>query len=268
MRRFILTLVAILAISAGASAGEIKIAWYGQSMFLIVTPKGTRIVLDPHNLESYRQVTPIKADLILMSHLHTDHTRLEQIENAKTAKQVNALKASGPGGAVVDWNEVDEKFKDVRYQSIPTYHDAASGLTRGKNGCWVVDIDGIRIVHLGDLGHTLKPAQIKKFGKVDVLMVPVGGVYTLNAIDGFKVVQQLDPKRHIIPMHYGTIVYDDLLPIKYFTDEVKEASIPIVNFKPREWLKIDTAVAPKAVDVVVLNFLGAPLEFVPKKKKK
>ena len=68
----------------------------------------------------------------------------------------------------MDWNEVDEKFKDVRYQSIPTYHDAASGLTRGKNGCWVIDIDGIRIVHLGDLGHLLKPAQIKKFGKVDV----------------------------------------------------------------------------------------------------
>ena len=83
MRRFLLALVAVLAASAGLTAGEIKIAWYGQSMFLIVTPKGTRVVLDPHNLESYRQVTPIKADLILMSHLHTDHTRLEQIENAK-----------------------------------------------------------------------------------------------------------------------------------------------------------------------------------------
>ena len=267
MRRFLLALVFVFAASAGLSAGEIKIAWYGQSMFLIVTPKGTRIVLDPHNLESYRQVTPLKADLILMSHLHNDHTRLEQVENAKDAKQVNALKSSGPDNAVVDWNEVDEKFKDVRYQSIPTYHDAASGLTRGKNGCWIIDIDGIRIAHLGDLGHLLKPAQIKKFGKVDVVMVPAGGVYTINGIDAFKVAQQLKPSRHILPMHYGTIVYDDLLPLKYFTDEAKDAGVPVVTFKARGWLKIDTAVAPKAADVVVLNFLGAPLEFVPKKKK-
>ena len=267
MRRFILGLVAVLAMSASLTAGEIKIAWYGQSMFLIVTPKGTRVVLDPHNLESYRQVTPIKADLVLMSHLHSDHTRLEQIENAKTAKQVNALKASGPDNAVVDWNEVDETFKDVRYQSVPTYHDAASGLTRGKNGCWILDIDGVRIVHLGDLGHTLKPAQLKKFGKVDVLMVPVGGVYTLNGLDGFKVVQQINPKRHILPMHYGTIVYDDLLPLKYFTDEVKEAMIPIVTNKARGWLQIDTSATPKEANCVVLNYLGAPLEIKLKKKE-
>ena len=265
MRRFLLALVFVLTASAGLTAGEIKIAWYGQSMFLIVTPKGTRVVLDPHNLDSYRQVTPLKADLILMSHLHSDHTRLEQIENAKDAKQINALKT---GGAVVDWNEVDEKFKDVRYHSIPTYHDAASGLTRGKNGCWVMEIDGIRIVHLGDLGHLLKPTQLKKFGKVDVVMVPAGGVYTLNGIDAFKVAQSLKPSRHILPMHYGTVVYDDLLPLKYFTDEAKEAGVPVVAFKGRGWLKIDTASpAPKEPDVVVLNYLGAPLEFKPKKGK-
>src|SRR4051812_9134869 len=127
MRRFILALVAFLALTAGLTASEIKIAWYGQSMFLIVTPKGTRIVCDPHNLEQYRQVTPIKADLVLMSHLHVDHARLDQIENAKTVKQVNALKPGAPG-MMPDWNEVDEKFKDVRYQSIPTYHDSSSGL--------------------------------------------------------------------------------------------------------------------------------------------
>src|SRR5262245_13888998 len=83
-------LVAGLCLSAQAPAGEIKIAWYGQSMFEIITPKGTRIVLDPHNIEAYR-VRPLKADLVLMSHLHTDHTRLDVIANAKEAKQYNAL---------------------------------------------------------------------------------------------------------------------------------------------------------------------------------
>src|SRR5262245_35317884 len=116
---------AILAATAasGASAGEIKIAWYGQSYFQIVTPKGTKIVLDPHNIEEYR-ISPIKADLVLMSHLHNDHTQVETaIENHKTVKQFNAMKKTGPGGMVHDWNLINEKFEDVKFFSVATYHD-------------------------------------------------------------------------------------------------------------------------------------------------
>jgi L-ascorbate metabolism protein UlaG (beta-lactamase superfamily) len=131
----------------------------------------------------------------------------------------------------------------------------------------MMDIDGIRIVHLGDLGHILNKTQLKKLGAVDVLMVPVGGVYTLNGIDAFKVVEQIKPKRHIIPMHYGTIVYSDLLPISYFMDEVKDASLTVTKHKPKEWLKIDTkAAAPKQATVNVLDYSGAPPEIKPKKK--
>ncbi len=272
MRAFLLCLLSLLVVTAGAaSAGEIKIAWYGQSMFQIVTPRGTRIVLDPQNLEAYR-VPPLKADLLLMSHFHTDHTRTDVIENLKEAKQYNALKKSGPGDLVIDWNKVDEKFKgEFRFFCVPTYHDQMSGLQRGKNGCWVLDIDGIRIVHLGDLGHTLNKAQIKRFGKVDVLMVPVGGVYTLNGLDAYKVCEQLRPTRWIIPMHYGTVVYDDLLPLKYFTDECKDNDVPVVTFKPKEWLKIDTrAAAPKQPSVAVLHYLGPTpdIKIKPKDRKK
>src|SRR5262245_9132779 len=182
-------LSAALLTASTASAGEIKIAWYGQSMFQIVTPKGTKVILDPHNIEAYR-ITPIKADLVLMSHFHNDHTQIEGvIENAKSAKQYNGLKKTGPGGLVIDWNTIDEKLSDVRFLSVATYHDEMSGLKSGKNSCWVLDIDGIRIVHLGDLGHQLNKTQLKKLGKVDVLMVPVGGVYTLNGLTAFKVVK-------------------------------------------------------------------------------
>jgi L-ascorbate metabolism protein UlaG (beta-lactamase superfamily) len=259
MRATLACLLSVLVVTAGrAPAGEIKIAWYGQSMFQIVSPKGTRIILDPQNLEAY-QITPLKADVVLMSHFHNDHTATEVIENIKgpKVKQFNALKKTGPGGMVEDWNKVNEKVNDVRFFCLPTFHDQMSGLQRGKNGCWVIDIDGIRIVHLGDLGHTLNKAQIKKFGKIDVLMVPVGGVYTLNGLDAFKVCQQLAPSRYIIPMHYGTVVYDDLLPLKYFTDECKDNEVPIVVFKPRQWLKIDTrAAAPKQASVAVLHYQG------------
>jgi L-ascorbate metabolism protein UlaG (beta-lactamase superfamily) len=262
-----LLLPLFLVFAAVAPAGEVKIAWYGQSMFEIVTPKGTRIVTDPHNLEAYR-IKPMKADLVLMSHFHTDHTRTEVIENIKEAKQHNALKKTGAGGLNVEWNVVDEKFKDVRIQSMGTYHDAMSGLQRGKNGVWIIDVDGLRIVHLGDLGHPLNKTQLKKLGTVDVLMVPVGGVYTINGLEAFKVCEQVKPRRYILPMHYGTVVFDDLLPLKYFTDECKENEVPVVTYKPREWLRIDTKSAlPKKASVAVLHYSGgAPI--VKKKPKK
>jgi L-ascorbate metabolism protein UlaG (beta-lactamase superfamily) len=265
MRRF-LFLPLLFAFAGAASAGEVKIAWFGQSMFEIVTSKGTRIVLDPHNLEEYR-LKPIKADLVLMTHFHTDHSNTEMIENIKSAKQYNALKKSGPGGAVVDWNVVDEKFKDAHIQSLGTYHDSMSGLKNGKNGVWIIDVDGLRIVHLGDLGHQLNKTQLKKIGTVDVLMVPVGGVYTLNGIEAFAVVEQIKPRRYVLPMHYGTPIYTDLLPLKYFTDECKENEVPIVSFKLKEWLKVDSNTpALKRFSVAVLHWTGAPDEVKPKKK--
>jgi L-ascorbate metabolism protein UlaG (beta-lactamase superfamily) len=266
MRRFLGTCALLLMVGA-ASAGEIKIAWYGQSMFLITTPKGTRVVLDPHNLEEYR-VQPLKADLVLMSHFHTDHSKAEVISNIKEAKQFNALKKTGPNDAIIDWNPVDEKVKDVRFQSVGTYHDEMSGLRHGKNGVWVIDIDGVRLVHLGDLGHTLNKTQLKKLGDVDVLMVPVGGVYALNGLTAWKVVEQVKPKRVVLPMHYGTIVFSDLLPLNYFTDEAKDGGMPIVRMKAREVLTIDTAApAPKQASVVVLDY-QQPLPDLKKPKKK
>lgn len=265
MRRLLAMLVVFL-FAGFASAGEVRIAWFGQSMFEIVTPRGTRIVTDPHNIEAFR-VKPVRADLVLMSHLHSDHTQLVNIENAKEAIQYNALKKSGADGLVIDWNLVEETVKDVRIESVPCYHDAMSGLQRGKNGIWIIDIDGIRIVHLGDLGHLLNKAQLKKLGSVDVLMVPVGGVYTLNGLEAFKVVEQIKPKRYILPMHYGNIIYDELLPVKTFQDECTDAEIPVQPMKPGEVLKIDTkAAAPAKPALAILHYLSGGLDIKKPRK--
>jgi L-ascorbate metabolism protein UlaG (beta-lactamase superfamily) len=262
--RYPVLLLALLAPSA-AGAAEIKIAWYGQSMFEIVTPKGTRIVTDPHNLEEYR-VKPIKADLVLMSHLHVDHTRTDMIENIKEAKAFNALKQVGLD---TTWNVIDEKFKDVHIKTVATYHDTSSGLVRGKNGVWVIEVDKIRIVHLGDLGHQLNKTQLKAIGTVDILMIPVGGVYTLNGIDAQKVVEQLKPRRWVLPMHYGTAVYNDLLPAKTFLEEQPEGT-PVVKFKPDRYLSIDTTAAlPKRYSVGMLYWSGfTQFKLKPKDKDK
>ncbi|NBO92091.1 MAG: hypothetical protein EBV06_07215 [Planctomycetia bacterium] len=249
--------------------GEVSIAWYGQSMFQIVTPAGTRLLTDPQDIEAHR-VPYVSGDLLLMTHFHTDHTTTPKVENIATIKQFNALKKTGPGPANLEWNTVDEKFKDVRFQSLGTYHDDAGGSKRGKNGAWILDIEpGIRIVHLGDLGHQLTTAQLKKLGKVDVLMVPAGGIYTVNGIEAYRVFEQVKPTRYVIPMHVGTATYDELLPAKYFLDEAKESEVAIRSLKPKEWLTIDPkSPVPKAASVAYLSYLGPGGTELPKLPKK
>jgi L-ascorbate metabolism protein UlaG (beta-lactamase superfamily) len=235
------------------SKTDIRIRWRGQSMFEIWTPKGTRIVTDPHILDGYPR-NEVEADLVLMSHFHVDHTAVEAITNIKKAKQFNALKKEDKEGKRTSFNSVDTKIKDVKIQSMGTYHDTMTGFQRGKNGVWIMDIDGIRIVHLGDLGHTLTPLQLKKLGKVDVLMIPVGGVYTLNGIDAQKVVEQIKPTRWVLPMHYGTDVFDDLLPLSYFLEEQDEGT-EVERFKLHKWLSINPkSKPPKHYKIGILHW--------------
>src|SRR5690606_14236837 len=105
------------------------------------------------------------------------------VENHEKVKQLNALKVVDRLGRMeTDWNAVNEKFRDVQIQTLGVYHDNVQGMKRGKNGVWIIDVAGLRIVHLGDLGHRLTDAQVEKLGKVDVLMIPIGGVYTINGL--------------------------------------------------------------------------------------
>jgi L-ascorbate metabolism protein UlaG (beta-lactamase superfamily) len=256
MARTLASLVFLLTFVPAAAAADkdLIIRWHGQSFFEIVTTAGTRIVLDPHAIEQYGR-KDIPADLVLMSHLHNDHTQVGVIPNIKKAKQYNALKDEKGDGKRVEWNAIDEKFKDVHFRCVGVYHDNSMGMQRGKNGVWIMEIDGLKIVHLGDLGHLLTDAQLKRIGEADILMVPVGGVYTLNGIDAQKVVEQIKPKRYVIPMHYGTEVYDDLLNIKYFLDEQKEGAL-VKKFATNE-LKVDPKAAPpKEPTVAILHWAG------------
>ena len=203
--------------------GKLVIRWHGQSFFEIITSKGTRIVLDPHAIEEFGKVK-VEADLVLMSHLHDDHTQTHVITNIKQAKQYNGLK-------VVDkrqeWNLMSDTFKDVKFYNIGVFHDSFFGMKRGRNAIWVMEVDGLRIAHLGDLGHQLNDAQLKKLGAIDVLMIPIGGIYTMNGLDAMKVVEQIKPKRYVIPMHYGIDNESPLLTIKssHFLDDIDKSRI-------------------------------------------
>ena len=106
-----------------------------------------------------------------------------------------------------------------------------------------------RSVHLGDLGHELTPEQVRRIGPVDVLMVPVGGIYTLNGAEAKKVVEQIKPKMYVIPMHCGTNVYDDVLPATEFLEDQKN-----VKRFPANKLSIESDLKTDAPIIAVLGW--------------
>jgi L-ascorbate metabolism protein UlaG (beta-lactamase superfamily) len=221
MLRYLAVLSVMFLVDGTATAaeppGKVTIRWHGHSFFDIQSSKGTRIVIDPHAIEAYGRQT-VSADLILVSHLHTDHSQVGVVQNQAQAKILYGLKG---GTRKTDWNRIDETFRDARVRTVGVYHDNAEGMERGKNAVFILEVDGLRIVHLGDLGHVLSDKDVKKIGPVDVLMIPVGGVYTINGAEAKKVVEQLKPKQYILPMHYGSKVFQDLLPLDEFLEDQK-----------------------------------------------
>jgi L-ascorbate metabolism protein UlaG (beta-lactamase superfamily) len=212
----------------------VRITYHGQSFFEVRSSKGTNVVLDPHLIEQYgRPLVPIFADLILMSHPHNDHTQVSAVANGEGPAGGKAKATIIPGwkgqGLRTTWNLVNETVKDVKIRSVGVYHDEVQGLKRGKNTVFILEMDGWKIVHLGDLGHLLTREKIKEIGPMDVLMIPVGGVYTLNGSEAKEVVEQLKPKEYIIPMHYGTPRFDDLLPPTEFLEDQPKARVAIAK---------------------------------------
>jgi L-ascorbate metabolism protein UlaG (beta-lactamase superfamily) len=224
MRRCAIAILLALGLcGVGASqdkAGPVTVEYNGQSFFIVTTSKGKRIAFDPHFIEAYLLGKPLfkPADIICISHNHNDHVQVGVFARAedKKPKVLRGLKGTS---LKADWNPIDETIdKDIKFKSVNVYHDDQEGFQRGKNAVFIVEVDGWRICHLGDLGHILTPAQLKRIGQVDVLMVPCGGIYTLNGTEANRVVEQLKPKEYIFPMHYGTSIFEDILTAEEFLD--------------------------------------------------
>lgn len=203
----------------------ITIEYHGQSFYIITTSKGKRVAFDPHLIPDYgRPDIPPKADIVCISHNHNDHNRVDAFENAKTIKVLRGLKTLSLKS---DWNLLEETIDDIKIRTVGLYHDDTEGLTRGKVAAFIVEVDGWKIAHLGDLGHLLTPAQLKRIGPVDVLMIPVGGIYTLNGSEARKVAEQIKPKEYVFPMHYGTKVFDATLPPDEFFEDLEKRKLAI-----------------------------------------
>lgn len=167
------------------------ITWYGQSCFQIsTTPEknnSVSIIIDPFE-ESFGLKLPRKfeADVLLVTHDHSDHN--------------NIKKVSGPPFIINGPGECE--IKKTYLQGIPAFHDNSQGKERGNLTIYTIEAEEIKICHLGDLGQKeLTTEQLDKIGEVDILMVPIGGIYTIDAKEAIKVMAQIEPKI-IIPMHY------------------------------------------------------------------
>ena len=169
-----------------------RITYYGHSSFLVETADGTRVIFDPYRTGSFDgafRYKPIDetADAVVASHLHDDHGATDTI----------------PGNPRVFVHPVAETVGSARITGVEVAHDEAGGEKRGRNTILILDDGDIRLVHLGDLGHVLDPATVEAVGRVDVLLIPVGGFFTIDHNEAAVVVEALEPSI-VIPMHYKT----------------------------------------------------------------
>ena len=170
-----------------------KVKWLAHASFLITSEDGMRILTDPYHTVQGVKHAPVNetAEIVTISHDHFDH-------NAFAAVHGNPEKVDAPGMRTVG---------GITFKGISVYHDENQGKKRGKNIIYCFMLDGVRVCHLGDLGHMLAAEDIKEIGAVDLLFIPVGGHFTIDAIAAGKVCDALAP-RLVIPMHYKTSKLD------------------------------------------------------------
>jgi len=163
----------------------VKVKWLGHASFIITSKSGIRIITDPYPSGGDIHYGDIKesADIVTVSHDHFDHNNV-----ATVAGNPEVVRGS-------------TEAKGIKFKGVPTYHDDARGSKRGSNTIICFKVDGVNVCHLGDLGHTLSEKDIADLGEVDVLLIPVGGYFTIDAAAASKVCEQIKP-RVIIPMHF------------------------------------------------------------------
>lgn len=166
-----------------------EIRYIGHSCFELKN-KNLSIITDPYHDEVGFKLPKLKANIITISHDHFDHNNVESVDSAYGDKAPFVVKNAG-----------GYEVEGVLVEGIQTFHDDKSGALRGLNTVYDIKIDGMTICHLGDLGSDLTEEQVEELDGVDILFVPVGGKYTLDAEEAAKVVGKIEP-RIVIPMHY------------------------------------------------------------------
>ncbi|MFQ5924851.1 MAG: MBL fold metallo-hydrolase [Dehalococcoidia bacterium] len=213
-----------------------KVKWLGHASFLITSDEGTNILTDPYQLGmfgvNYDKIEEA-ADIVTVSHEHSDHNNVKGV----------------PGSPQVVKGTGRQQVKGIGVEGIASYHDEAGGSQRGANNIFCFTVNGVRVCHLGDLGHVLSDQQLAEVGEVDVLLTPMAGTYTLDAAAASRVVDQIKP-RVVIPMHYQTVKcpsfpVTDVEPFLAAKTNVKRVESAEAEFKKEQ--------LPSATEIVVLK---------------
>jgi L-ascorbate metabolism protein UlaG (beta-lactamase superfamily) len=210
-----------------------EISWRGHSCFIIKGKEKT-IITDPcHPDLGYRLGNP-EADIAILSHFHPGHSYVEGVANEP--KQIKSPGEYEIGGTFIT--------------GIAAFHDDKKGELRGKNTIYIIEMDGITLCHLGDLGHRLSPQLVEELGDIDILFLPVGEVSTISVDTAVEIVRQLEPPI-VIPMHYKTEAFTgDLGLVDTFLDKMR---IRELEAKPK--LSVTSSSLPSSTQTIVLNYL-------------
>jgi L-ascorbate metabolism protein UlaG (beta-lactamase superfamily) len=211
-----------------------KVKWLGHASFQITSDVGIKIITDPYPQGSGLSYVPVSeaADIVSVSHNHFDHNNVSSI----------------PGNPQVITGSGVKDIKGIEFKGIGTYHDASQGKERGANTIFCFLVDGMKVCHLGDLGHRLNAEQIAEIGALDLLFIPIGGVFTIDAKSATTVLDDLKPKI-AIPMHYKTTKCDwTLSPVDDFIVDKK-------NVKKLNSSEIDlkAGTLPDSTEIIVLE---------------
>ena len=231
------------------SERAVALRYFGHSMFQMFTPDGITILMDPHGGIGYFEgLLPITANVVTVSHNHFDHDKV--LQGGSETNVVRGLTLEDD-----EWIDVDRMVGgDVRIRSFPTFHDGEMGDEFGKNTMFLFEVAGLRILHAGDLGHLLNPDQVQSVGRVDVLLLPVGGILTINAVKADRVIDQLKPKL-VFPMHYKTEELDNFAQKEKLAiiDRFLRLKTEVERVEGNTYV-IDEGDLPRTTTVVLLEF--------------
>ncbi|MFH1169392.1 MAG: MBL fold metallo-hydrolase [Chloroflexota bacterium] len=209
-----------------------EITWLGHSCFRI---KGSQavIITDPYPPELGYSLGKPSAGIVTVSHAHPSHSYVQGVGG-------DPKLITGPG---------EYEISDIPIIGVAAFHDAERGSVRGKNTIYVMDVEGVSICHLGDLGHALTAAQVEEIGNVDILLLPVGGVSTIGASVAAEVIRQLEPKV-VAPMHYKTPALNrELEPVTAFLKEMGMEQVA-----PQAKLSFNKSNLPVSTQVFLLTY--------------
>jgi len=184
------------------------ITYHGHSCFKLKGKNGL-VATDPFDEYVGFKMPAMSTDIVTISHDHKDHNQVNKVKGTSKREVPFVINHAG-----------EYEVGGISVFGVQTYHDTAQGADRGENIVFTILIDQVRICHLGDLGHMLTEEHLAKIGMVDVLLIPVGGVYTIGPEDAIKVIRMLEPSI-VVPMHYKTSahaeqVFGDLATVDDF----------------------------------------------------